>query len=231
MSETVQSTEIIDGVSLVVHDSAGAGSTLGVVKELREDCYGVRELNLQPGDVVVDIGAHTGAFACFLALRYGVRAYSYELAADNFRHLQLTIAANGVADLVEPHHAGVSSDGRAVWVVTPSYNTGGGSSFYVGDPSGHLVSEAPSTTLDAIFERYAIERCALLKVDCEGMEFEVLRTFAAWASVANLGMEVHDFGDIPDRDVPGLLKLCASRVSGQVRTVVIASPHNGFEWT
>ena len=52
----------------------------------------------------------------------------------------------------------------------------------------------PALTLGQAFERHGIARCDLLKIDCEGAEFEILLGLApeVFARVARIVLEYHD---------------------------------------
>lgn len=49
-----------------------------------------------------------------------------------------------------------------------------GSLYMSGSAVSRRVSDVEVITLDDVFERFAIERCDLLKLDCEGGEYEIL---------------------------------------------------------
>ena len=56
---------------------------------------------------------------------------------------------------------------------------------------GYARSTADSITLDEIFDRYAIARCKLLKIDCEGAEHEILTNTSVLDGVEWLSGEFH----------------------------------------
>lgn len=140
-----------------------------VMREIKTD-YKLDDLDLKAGDVVVDIGAHKGVVSCYLAKRYpGVRVIAFEPNRANYEVLLKNIEKNGVE--VTAGLCAVTKDGRLVNIAASESNSGGGT-IYSGSPG-----DIPSVTLQEIFEDYGIDRIALLKIDCEGAEFEILRSY------------------------------------------------------
>ncbi len=58
----------------------------------------------------------------------------------------------------------------------------------------HADNNIPSITLDEIFQKYKIKRCKLLKIDCEGSEYEILYNANAdvLSKCENLRAEFHE---------------------------------------
>src|SRR5581483_772060 len=164
-----------------------------------------------PSDLVLDIGAHTGAF-CELAARRGATVLGYEANRDNF-----ALAAINLHDLdaVTLRHAAVwRSDvppGRLTF--TPSAdtaNTGGGSVLFRSSDvhwatmpcerwegptpeaalSTHEVAAAP---LDDILAELGAVR--FMKIDVEGAEFPILLTANQLDRVAAIAGEYHELTD------------------------------------
>ncbi len=154
------------GVTLdLVPDDDGVSKI--VCREIAQD-YDLDGLNLKPGDVVLDIGAHKGIVSCYLAKRYpGVDVHSFEPVRANYEALKKNKELNGIDLEITPYHMGVTKDGRDIHIAASEGNSGGGS---MAD-EGEL---ATSTTLENIINRSDNGRIALLKIDCEGAEYEIL---------------------------------------------------------
>ena len=137
-----------------------------VTLEIKQD-YNLDDLDLKSGDVVVDIGAHKGVVSCYLAKRYpGIKVYAYEPLEDNFNALLENIALNGVE--VEANHCAVTGDGRDVTLYYSNGNTGGANIYGGGyEPVKHIGSVKFADVLGRF------EQIALLKIDCEGAEYEL----------------------------------------------------------
>ena len=127
---------------------------------------------LAPGEVFVDVGAHVGTWAIYFALR-GHPTYAFEAHPEIARMLRAGAALCNV-DISVGEYALSDQEGKAVWR-NPAHNSfsGGGGSIvcdYHGDTSGH--TQVTTSTLDSVEWG---ERVALLKIDVEGAELEVLR--------------------------------------------------------
>jgi FkbM family methyltransferase len=137
-----------------------------VTLEIKQD-YDLDNLDLKPGDVVVDIGAHKGVVSCYLAKRYpGIKIYAYEPLIDNYLALVENAILND-AD-IEAYNFAVTGDGRDVTLHYSNGNTGGANVYGGGyEP----VKQVKSVKFADVLGRF--ERIALLKIDCEGAEFEL----------------------------------------------------------
>lgn len=158
----------IDGIELDIEDDPQGG----VAKVICREAAGRYDnLPLETGDVVIDIGAHVGIISIYLAKRYpGIKVYAFEPVLANFQRLCRNLVVNRVEEVTAFNQA-VTADGRAVTLYTNASANSGGSSIFV---SGDNAENAESTTLADIFAEYGIERCKLLKIDCEGSEYAIL---------------------------------------------------------
>jgi FkbM family methyltransferase len=180
----------IRGVQLIIGDAEGSITARWVTNETYLDEYGLWRIEFHRGDIVVDIGAHVGIFAIYVAKRHpDVSVLAFEPDPVNYANLLANIAANGVAN-VTPHHLAVTRDGRPFTLDTPPHHSGGASGYHT-RREGYARSTVDSITLDEIFERYAIARCKLLKIDCEGAEYEILTGTSVLDRVEWLSGEFH----------------------------------------
>ena len=132
---------------------------------LLEDLRG----RLPPGAVFLDIGANVGNHALFAAGVCGARVVACEPAPALAEHCAATLALNGLSDRMELHRCGLgAAPGRAALLPGPPGNAG--MTRLAPAPEG----EVEVTTLDALAERLEAPP-AVIKVDVEGMESEVLR--------------------------------------------------------
>jgi len=123
---------------------------------------------------VVDIGAGIGDFATLVARKLPkASVFAFEPLQDSFELLKDNIAQNR-ADNVRPSRLAVGGSSgfmhlfseREVVQATTVRRT------------GSVVSEGgiqvQGTSLDELFQENKISRCDLLKLDCEGAEFDIL---------------------------------------------------------
>ena len=188
----------IHGTELFIGDVAGSIAATWVANEMVLDEYGLCRIAFDPGDLVIDVGAHVGVFAIYLAKRHpGISALAFEPDPVNFHNMLANIAANRVVNVI-PHHLAVTRDARQFTLDRPPGNSAGASG-YCSRREGLARATAASTTLDGIFERFAITRCKLLKIDCEGAEYEILTSTSVLDRVDWLSGEFHISESLRDR--------------------------------
>jgi FkbM family methyltransferase len=136
--------------------------------------YAFDEVGLKKGDVVIDVGAHRGAVAMYLARRYGATVYAYEPEPENFGELQWALTANKLTRRIKAYNLAVTADGRKL-EIRYGQHSGEHGAWHDGQGS-YGAFEASSVTLAEIFRKHRISRVKLLKLDCEGAEHEILAT-------------------------------------------------------
>jgi FkbM family methyltransferase len=175
-----------------------------VISEIWKDgCY-ERDYRIGRGDVVVDVGANQGIFSLLAADR-GATVFAVEPDGDNFDLLCRNLRHNGLTDSIFPSCCALAGkDGRAAFFIPesrPGVNSSTirttaraqiDSNAYL---SGQAVGETTVTaiTLAALLGRIKAETIALLKIDAEGAEFEILSGVDArvMEKVERLVMETH----------------------------------------
>lgn len=159
--------------------------SVGIFQEIwLKDVY-EKHYKVKPGDVVIDIGAHIGSFAVFAATK-GAKVYAYEPTPKTFELLR----ENAKGHAITPRNLAVSDKASEVLMIEVE----GGSSGNTFAPDGTKGTfRATTTTLADIFQENNIERCNLLKIDCEGAETGILRATPRefFKRVDNIAMEYH----------------------------------------
>lgn len=143
------------------------------------DLYGeYAELELQlllrlikPGDIAVDAGANIGTLSVPMARRVGPEGWLLAVEPQRLAHQLLcaNVAANGLANVVT-HWCGLGAAPAEAVVPAIDYTRDNN---YGGVPlrNGGNGERVPIVTLDSL----ALPSCALIKIDVEGMELDVLR--------------------------------------------------------
>lgn len=159
-------------------------STIAVVF-IKED-YG----QIAPGATVVDIGANIGVFALYAAASPGTRVFAYEPVDATYRQLQENVRVNSLQDRITAYNLGVTGT-RERRAITISAEGSPFSSLF-GD--GRETQEIECVGLEDVFEENGIEHCDVLKLDCEGAEFEILYNAPEHIleRVGRLCIEYHD---------------------------------------
>jgi FkbM family methyltransferase len=211
----------IDGVSLLAYDEAYSNGADSVAWELHADEYGLRQIHFDEGDVVIDIGAHIGLFSIYLARRWpGVTVFAFEPFPANFRNCAENLRTNGVSNVVLSNQP-VAADNRRLNMATDPSNSGSASAMVKTYRSNATLSDVASVTLDEVFAVHGIECCKLLKIDCEGMEYEILPGAGVLDKVEYLAGEFHasaylqSLGWYPER----LRASCSARFADSKMTI------------
>lgn len=140
---------------------------------------------LEPGDVAVDVGANIGLYTLLFSKLVGAggRVHSFEPAPENARRLRVNLLLNA-ADNVEAHQAAVFS--RPGSLTLNLFDPRLGAWHSLGRPElpnpfqpGETIAPTGSVQVEAItLDDYAaangLDRLALLKIDVEGAEPDVI---------------------------------------------------------
>lgn len=176
-------------IRLATPDEADVGSEL--LTCMLRNVYGLgRGLGRMPGRregevrTIVDVGANLGFFSLAARSFYPhARIYAYE---PNPRILPL-LRANAAAVDVQVFAEAVG--GRGGTVMLRDDGPSNQARVMEGLADGHAV---PQVTMETVMER-AGGAVDLLKLDCEGAEWEILRPAPWWKAVRNVRMEYHLF--------------------------------------
>ena len=135
------------------------------------DAVAVIDALVNPGDTCIDIGANVGALTMALARRVGAtgRVYAFEPGPLTYPRLARTVSLNpSIRDYVEPLQLGVADrPGTLYWNEEP------------GNPGNATLLESSGApvqvvTIDDYFAPRSLQRLRFVKIDVEGMEYEVL---------------------------------------------------------
>lgn len=154
------------------------------------DCGGS---SLHTARVIIDIGAGIGDFSVHAArLSKHSVVYAYEPDPGSFALLQHNIALNGCGNIIAyPQVVGGQSTLVSInrdFTSPVLYQTAAASAGDSAEPP--IVS----LSLDDIFAVNGINCCDLLKIDCEGAEYNILFQTSAvtLAAIRAIAMEYHD---------------------------------------
>ena len=153
-------------------------SEAGVVKEIWHlGAYCPDGFEISGTDVVLDIGAHIGAFSVYAASKAtGGKVLSYEPAMETFGLLVENLKMNGVGNVVAFNKAVTEKAGKVKLFL--SRNTGANSidRWWSEKEGGANEVEADAITLEGAIRENSLERVDFLKMDCEGAEYGIFRS-------------------------------------------------------
>jgi len=115
--------------------------------------------------------------------KLGYKVYGYEPSILNFNRLVENLSLNKLTS--EVHQMAVTKDGRNV-KISSDINNSGGNNIY--QNNGKMVK---SVSINEIIEKHGF--IDLLKIDCEGAEFEILEN-ADLSKIGSIRGEFHGKG-------------------------------------
>ena len=157
--------------------------------------YDIEDFEINVNDTVIDIGAHIGLFSLLVSqLCKTGKILSFEPVRENFDLLVSNLKLNHIENVL-PFNMAVSKN-------LDKLNL-----FLNDDQSAHSIfpksSESisvESTSLLKIFEKNKISSCKLLKLDCEGAEYEIIDSLPSeyLDKIQNIVMEYHSADTKPE---------------------------------
>jgi FkbM family methyltransferase len=177
-------TEIINGIKI-----SFSGNEYGVIPEVYfEDPYRVDEI--KHGSVVIDIGACIGVFSLRCAKEKDCTVYAYEPYIGNYNLLIDNIRDNKLEDKIIPFNSAIvgkiedkeetvgkiedkeETEETRDFYIHPNHFAG--CTLYPGDGIPYTKVKVECITLAQIFIDNNLNKCDILKMDCEGEEKYIL---------------------------------------------------------
>ena len=137
---------------------------------------------------VLDIGANIGDTGIFYALNGAKKVIGIEPFPKNFDYAQKNIQINNLDNVITLLHAGCSSK-KEIIKIDPDYQS-------------NIESEAknfktgidvPMIPLQDIINKYEIPKSSVLKIDCEGCEYDIIENISSEtiSYFSNIQIEYH----------------------------------------
>lgn len=189
---------------------------------------------VEPGDCVIDVGAHVGHHALRAARAAGSgRVYAFEPQPYNADRIARNAAASLLANVVTICAAAGETEGYARLSLQSDRDRSRLSLKEPGPNDQSAMLEVPLRRLDRFIAAHDIRIIKLLKIDVEGYELEVLRGLGAKLSVCrNVILELLETTDASvNRTVVELLADAGfgfKDVTGRAWTTGMALPENNL---
>ena len=150
-------------------------STLCVKDEILVDGeYCFDKFECTEKDIMIDIGAHVGMVSILYGKLYPqLKIYAFEPDPRNYKMMLMNIKLNNVKNIT-PFNMAVSGDGRELKMCIDPELSAVGTQTSITSGNKKEFYTVQSTTIKDIFEKYNIDTCKFLKIDCEGSEYEIL---------------------------------------------------------
>lgn len=185
-------------------------SNLGTILEVWHGrVYGdLSELSTEEAPVVIDIGANIGAFTVFAThMLKHPKIYAFEPETNNFNLLQANIEINGlIGNVIACKQAVYGKEGKIFLSIAGE--SSGKNSIELDQCQGK-GEEVECVTLDLIFKKNSIKTCDLLKIDCEGSEYELLLN-AKMETLSKVRMMILEWHNVPGHTLEELTEFLKS---------------------
>jgi FkbM family methyltransferase len=165
-----------------------------------EEVYKKGNIEVKPGDTVLDIGANYGFFSLYAVEKGASKIISLEPFDSTYKCLEKN--TESFEQIITVNAAISSEEGEAKFVLNSDYS---GSSYLLSNvsisddggvfitPDDHNIFSVKTTTINKIIEQYNIDKIDFLKVDCEGGELDLFKTITDenLSKVKNTVIEYH----------------------------------------
>jgi len=149
---------------------------------------------------IIDIGGHLGFFSIMASiLNPNVPIYSFEPHIGNYALLKENLKNNHIKNVTAKQVAVSSAVGQTELKL--SKEDLNHSLTMAIEPTGE-TQKVQTTTLERIFIKNNINICDLLKLDCEGSEYEIIYSAPKliFNKISNLFLEYHDWENKGESD-------------------------------
>jgi FkbM family methyltransferase len=190
-----------------VLEVADKNTALPIIVEVWDErVYGELPLKKDAHACVVDVGANIGSFTTLVLHSFPeAHVVSIEPEPHNAALLRRNIERNSFSKRCRVIESALGSHIGEVTLYRTGENTGTNSLYTQTKDSVRV----PCTTLDALFESATIEHCAILKVDCEGAEYDIFES-ASKTTLAKIDHVILEWHEITGKSVANVRELLES---------------------
>ncbi len=155
--------------------------------------YDQPPVSVQPGDIVLDIGANVGIFSVYAAQRGAAQIFAYEPLPDNAVLIKNNLALNAISQAKVVQAAVSDKIGTAKLYLG---HLDVGNLLFDHNSVGKLETsiKVETVTLEHILKLHKLTHVDFLKLDCEGSEGAILLNTpkAVWKKIDKIALEFHD---------------------------------------
>jgi FkbM family methyltransferase len=131
--------------------------------------YSKHDFQIKKKDTVIDVGAHIGLFSLYASQHCTKgQIYAFEPMKENYEVLKSNIQINNFSNIKAENYAISKSTSK---IILYQNNDDSGHSKFI---KTNNPIEVNSKSLNDFFNEEKIEKCDLLKLDCEGSEYEII---------------------------------------------------------
>jgi FkbM family methyltransferase len=211
--------ETHDGLSITIRQNIWDAR---IIKEIFIEKPYTRSFELPPNPVIVDIGGYIGDFSLY-AVKYlnAACVVVYEPTPENFAILKQNIDNNAFGDRIVAVNKAVSNSTEVILnVEIQESDEVHVSAYFYPDAERRII---PSVTLPDILKEHHLDTVDLLKVDCEGGEYEIFSTVAdeIFDRIQNIVFEYHRVDGFEEK-----LQLVLTRLESAGYAVRVGEEHD-----
>ncbi len=153
---------------------------------------------------VIDVGAHVGIFTVFVSPR-AERILAIEPEPENLAVFECNVKLNGLEEKVQIIPCALSYKDGVATLFRYSDRQDAHTLLPVKKNNFDTKSQIKTISLGTLFRNYNLVHCDLLKLDCEGLEYNIIfkTPQEVWKKVKAITMETHPH---PERNVWDLKK-------------------------
>lgn len=167
-----------------------------------QEIYNKYGIDVEEHDTVIDIGANVGMFTLYASQKAtSGKVFAFEPFEENYKLLMNQVNTNHLKNVFAFKKGVFNKEGKQDLFLS-GINTGG-HSIQFEQEGGKITIDV--ITLSKFCADNNINRIDFLKIDCEGSEFEILKSDPSiLQKVSKLVMECHPYGD---ETVDGMIDL------------------------
>lgn len=160
-------------------------------------------------NIVIDIGANIGGYTIYSAQKCK-KVYAFEPYKPSYKKLLDNIIMNDLNNVIPYNYALGFPKGKKKFY--SNYHSGRNSFYKNPKPELEFENHTVSViTLNSFIKQNKIKKIDLLKMDCEGAEYEILFNLndKDYSKIKRIVMETHDF--IKDKSITDIYYLLKSK--------------------
>ena len=192
-----------NGTKCIIRDKSDA---VVFLENFFLNAYDLEEgFDIKENDVIIDIGAHVGYFTVYAAQKVkDGKIISFEPSKESFQVLENNLKINSIQNVIAENLGVRSKSGDSTLYIDKNHEIG--DSMFSNDDS--LTKEnVQVTSIPEIVKKHKIESIDLMKLDCEGAEYEIILELppSILNTIKKIAMEVHDIENYSISDIENFL--------------------------
>lgn len=184
--------------------------------------------NINNCSVIIDIGANVGVFSIYAAIESkNAMVYGFEPVVENYELLKQNINSNDLDSRIKTFNLGVASktEERKIYISSSPLHS-------IVDNNANQCSERIiyCTSLEDIIKNNYLSKIDLLKINCEGAEYEILYSTdkECFDKIFDIRLEYHNM-DTKNKNINRLKDFLES-MGYQTIKLFENSKDDGFLW-